>query len=174
MLQGLVEGLVDVSMSLTKLSSRLEFFFCVYTNRPYTDHTDHTFVCFNVRSPVSMNPLKVTLTKTVSAQSVNNPTLIVRNWKSIFISFNFTIFIFSDLTDMAYEVFKEMLSEFLFGSVGSLFGIENRRTGNPGIFELIVGAIRKHTIQKKMGCPWSCLFVGDLYFFHGVQGTQFR
>jgi hypothetical protein len=55
---------------------------------------------------------------------------------------------------MAYEVFKEMLSEFLFGTVGSLFGIENRRTDNgAGIFERIVGAIRKHTIQKKMGCP---------------------
>ena len=30
MLQGLVEGLVDVSMSMTKLSSRLDFFFIVY------------------------------------------------------------------------------------------------------------------------------------------------
>ena len=29
MLQGLVEGLVDVSMSLTKLSSRLDFFFFI-------------------------------------------------------------------------------------------------------------------------------------------------
>ena len=61
--------------------------------------------------------------------------------------------IFSDLTEMAYEVFKEMLSEFLFGTVGSFFGIENRRTENVGMFERIVGAIRKHTIHKKMGCP---------------------
>ena len=30
MLQGLVEGLVDVSMSSMKLSSRLDFFFIVY------------------------------------------------------------------------------------------------------------------------------------------------
>ena len=30
MSQGLVEGLVDVSLSLTKLSSRLDFFFIVY------------------------------------------------------------------------------------------------------------------------------------------------
>ena len=29
MLQGLVEGLVDVSVSLTKLSSRLDFFFFI-------------------------------------------------------------------------------------------------------------------------------------------------
>jgi len=54
---------------------------------------------------------------------------------------------------MAYEVFKEMLSEFLFGTIGSYFGIENRRTDNAGIFERIIGAIRKHTIHKKMGCP---------------------
>jgi hypothetical protein len=60
---------------------------------------------------------------------------------------------FSDLTDMAYEVFKEMLSEFLFGTVGNLLGIENRRTENVGMFERIIGAIRKHTIHKKMGCP---------------------
>ena len=29
MLQGLVEGLIDVSMSLMKLSSRLDFFFLI-------------------------------------------------------------------------------------------------------------------------------------------------
>ena len=29
MLHGLVEGLIDVSMSLTKLSSRLDFFFFI-------------------------------------------------------------------------------------------------------------------------------------------------
>jgi hypothetical protein len=54
---------------------------------------------------------------------------------------------------MAYEVFKEMVSEFLFGSFGSLFGFENRRAENVGFFERIIGAIRRHTIHERMGCP---------------------
>lgn len=53
-------------------------------------------------------------------------------------------------------MFKEVVSEFLSATLGAYLGVDNRRTGsevelNP--ISMVLAAVRKNTIQRRMGCP---------------------
>ncbi len=51
------------------------------------------------------------------------------------------------------DVFKEIVAELITETVSSYFGFTNRRTSeNVTFMEMILAAVRKHTLQKKRGC----------------------
>ena len=67
--------------------------------------------------------------------------------------------LFSPLSDLMFDVFKEIVAELITETVGSYLGFgSTRRTGENdsglagGLMDLILHAVRKHSLRKKRGC----------------------
>ena len=71
--------------------------------------------------------------------------------------------LFSALSDLIFDVFKEVIAELITETVGSYLGLgSTRRTGEVnssasggwagGLMDLILHAVRKHSLKKKRGC----------------------
>lgn len=62
---------------------------------------------------------------------------------------------FSPLTDLVFGVFKEIVSELLTSTLGNFLGVQTERNSNDDIslISMILSAVRKNTLQKRMGCP---------------------
>lgn len=64
----------------------------------------------------------------------------------------------SSLSDLAFDVFKEIVAELITETLGSYLGFSSRTdskvspTGVGGILDMILDAVRKHTLRKKRGC----------------------
>ena len=62
---------------------------------------------------------------------------------------------FSPLTELAFDVFKEVVSELIAETIGSYLGVGNRRKDSEdgfGLMEMILNALRKQSLRKKRGC----------------------
>ena len=75
----------------------------------------------------------------------------------------FFFVLFSALSDLIFDVFKEVIAELITETVGSYLGLgSTRRTGEVnssasggwagGLMDLILHAVRKHSLKKKRGC----------------------
>ena len=53
---------------------------------------------------------------------------------------------------MAFDVVKDVVSELFTSFVGSYLGFASERNSNMNVVEMFLNSVRKHTIQKKMGC----------------------
>jgi len=65
----------------------------------------------------------------------------------------------SPLSDLLFDVFKEIVAELITETVGSYLGFNStRRTDSEvsavgsGLMDMILDAVRKHTLRKKRGC----------------------
>ena len=74
-------------------------------------------------------------------------------------SFSFSLSLlfsfFSPLTELAFDVFKEVVSELIAETIGSYLGVGNRRKDSEdgfGLMEMILNALRKQSLRKKRGC----------------------
>lgn len=70
----------------------------------------------------------------------------------------------SPLSDLLFDVFKEIVAELITETVGSYLGFNStRRTDSEvsavgsGLMDMILDAVRKHTLRKKRGCIWTHL-----------------
>ena len=68
---------------------------------------------------------------------------------------------FSPLSDLLFDVMKEIVAELITETVGSYLGFNStRRTDSDsglegagsGLMDMILDAVRKHTMRKKRGC----------------------
>ncbi len=60
------------------------------------------------------------------------------------------------MSELAFDVFKEVVAEFLTATLGSYLGVATRRTSEDdslNLVSMVMSAVRKNTIQKRMGCP---------------------
>ena len=74
----------------------------------------------------------------------------------------FFFVLFSALSDLIFDVFKEVIAELITETLGSYLGLgSTRRTGEVnssasgwagGLMDLILHAVRKHSLKKKRGC----------------------
>ncbi|XP_059081504.1 uncharacterized protein LOC131879253 [Tigriopus californicus] len=58
------------------------------------------------------------------------------------------------LSELVFDVFKELVGDVLSMTVGSYLGLDNRRNSEEfSLFNMVMSAVRKNTLQKRMGCP---------------------
>lgn len=56
--------------------------------------------------------------------------------------------------ELIFDVMKEVFSTFLAETVGSYMGFATERTSEDfNIVSMILNAVRKNTVSKRMGCP---------------------
>ncbi len=61
----------------------------------------------------------------------------------------------SPLSELVFDVMKELISRTVTEMMGPYFGVETKRTSEDGfnVVTMIMEAVRKSTLQKRMGCP---------------------
>ena len=98
--------------------------------------------------------------------------LLIKNFSLSLLLYSF----FSPLTELAFDVFKEVVSELIAETIGSYLGVGNRRKDSEdgfGLMEMILNALRKQSLRKKRGCL-QIVTVLHSYMQHIVQTRNYK